>query len=213
VKHTYQYSEKQLAIINVAERLFAEKGFDGASVRDIAHAAEVNVAMISYYFGSKEKLMEAVFEKKSTNIRLKVENLLQETSIPHLQKVNILIDDYVEKFLDQQQFHKIMIREQMIDKDTPIAAMIHELKKRNLDSIRKLIQDGQKNGAFRPDVDVVLMMTTLIGTVSNLITTQQFYRKINNMELVPEMEFQSFMKKQLNAHLKNIFKSLLTNEK
>ena len=151
-----EYNEKQTAIINTAEKLFAVTGFDGTSVRDIAQEAGVNVAMISYYFGSKEKLMEAVFEERTNNIRLKVENLLQNEELTNLQKVNILIDDYVEKFIQQQEFHKIMIREQLIDKDTMIATCIHELKKRNLASIKKLIIDGQKSGEFKKNIDIVL---------------------------------------------------------
>jgi len=64
------YSEKQLQIIGTAERLFSTKGFDGTSVRDIADEAGVNIAMISYYFGSKEKLMEALFERRSSDISI-----------------------------------------------------------------------------------------------------------------------------------------------
>ncbi|RYD90762.1 MAG: TetR/AcrR family transcriptional regulator, partial [Sphingobacteriales bacterium] len=56
------YNEKQLQIMRTAESLFAQKGYDGASVRDIAEAAGVNSAMISYYFGSKEGLIKALFE-------------------------------------------------------------------------------------------------------------------------------------------------------
>ena len=56
-----EYNAKQMQIINVAEKLFAEKGFAATSVRDIANEADVNVSMISYYFGSKEKLAEALF--------------------------------------------------------------------------------------------------------------------------------------------------------
>ncbi len=207
-----EYSEKQIAIINAAEKLFAEKGFDGASVRDIAQEADVNVAMISYYFGSKEKLMEAVFEERTVNIKLKVENLLQDKSITPIQKVNILIDDYVDKFIHQQQFHKIMMREQMINKHTPVAALIHELKKKNLESIRTLIQEGQKTGAFKKNIDIVLMMTTMVGTVSQMLTSQHFYRTLNNMEHMDDMEFQRHIRKKLSTHLKNLFKQMITNE-
>ena len=56
-----EYSEKQVQIMEAAEKLFAEKGFNGTSVRDIAETADVNLAMISYYFGSKDKLLEAMF--------------------------------------------------------------------------------------------------------------------------------------------------------
>jgi AcrR family transcriptional regulator len=207
-----EYNEKQLAIINTAEKLFSVTGFDGTSVRDIAHGADVNVAMISYYFGSKEKLMEAVFEQKTNKIRIKVENLLQNDQMSHLEKVNVLIDDYVDKFISQQEFHKIMMREQLIEKHTAIAGFIHELKKRNLASIKKLIQDGQKSGEFKKNIDLVLMMATLTGTVSQMITSQRFYREVHNMEDVPQEEFNKHMRKKLSAHLKNLFKAILTHE-
>ena len=207
-----EYSEKQIAIINTAEKLFALNGFDGTSVRDIAQEASVNVAMISYYFGSKEKLMEAVFEKRTTNMRIKVENLIKNETLTNLEKVNVLIDDYVDKFIHQQEFHKIMMREQLIEKDTPIAALIHELKKKNMVSIKKLIHEGQKTGEFKKNVDVVLMMTTLAGTVSHMITSQHFYRECNNLETMSEPDFQKHMRKKLSSHLKHIFKAILTNE-
>ena len=181
-------------------------------MRDIAQAADVNVAMISYYFGSKEKLMEAVFEQRTTNIRIKVENLIQNDKLTHLEKVNVLIDDYVDKFIHQQEFHKIMMREQLIEKDTPIAALILELKKRNMISIKKLIHEGQKTGEFKKSVDISLMMCTLVGTVSNLITSQHFYRECNNLATLTEIEVQKHMRKKLSAHLKHLFKAILTYE-
>ena len=51
--------DKRDQILEAAEELFAQKGFEGTSVRDLAKKAKVNVAMISYYFGSKEKLFES----------------------------------------------------------------------------------------------------------------------------------------------------------
>jgi AcrR family transcriptional regulator len=65
-----ELNDKKIQIIETAERLFAERGFDGTSVRDIAHEAGVNIAMISYYFGSKENLMEALLEWRVGSIKL-----------------------------------------------------------------------------------------------------------------------------------------------
>lgn len=50
-------------IISVAETLFNEQGFDGASMRDIAAAAKMQPASVSYHFESKEELLWAVWEK------------------------------------------------------------------------------------------------------------------------------------------------------
>lgn len=54
--------DKREHIINTAIKLFASKGFEGTSIRDLAAAADVNVAMVNYYFGSKEKLFESMVE-------------------------------------------------------------------------------------------------------------------------------------------------------
>ena len=52
-------------IFLAAERLFADRGFDGVSVRDIVHEAGVNLAAVSYHFGSKSALLLAVFRMRS----------------------------------------------------------------------------------------------------------------------------------------------------
>lgn len=51
-------------ILNAAERLFSERGIDGVSVREIAAAAGVQLALISYYFGNKQGLYRAVFRRR-----------------------------------------------------------------------------------------------------------------------------------------------------
>ena len=52
------------AILDAAEQAFAEHGFEAASLRSIIATAKVNVAAIHYHFGSKEALIEAVFERR-----------------------------------------------------------------------------------------------------------------------------------------------------
>ncbi len=51
-------------ILDTAERLFAERGYDGASLRAITAAAKVNLAAVNYHFSSKQALLQAVFARK-----------------------------------------------------------------------------------------------------------------------------------------------------
>ncbi len=52
---------KRERIVDAAGELFAERGFDGTTVRDICQAADANVAAVNYYFGDKQRLyVEAV---------------------------------------------------------------------------------------------------------------------------------------------------------
>ncbi|HET7300377.1 MAG TPA: TetR/AcrR family transcriptional regulator [Oleiagrimonas sp.] len=51
-------------ILDAAEELFARRGFDGASLRQVTSSAGVNLASVNYHFGSKEKLIEEVFRRR-----------------------------------------------------------------------------------------------------------------------------------------------------
>ncbi|HVU85373.1 MAG TPA: TetR family transcriptional regulator, partial [Puia sp.] len=99
------YSPKQLQLLDTAELLFSQKGFEGTSVRDIADEAGINTAMISYYFGSKEKLMEAIFERRSMNIKEKVDLLMKDESLDPFQKLFRLLDDYIDRIMERKKFH------------------------------------------------------------------------------------------------------------
>jgi AcrR family transcriptional regulator len=206
------YSEKQIQIMEAAEGLFAEKGFDGTSVRDIAEEAGVNGAMISYYFGSKEKLMESLFQYRGQYITLHLENMLQNRDMSSLQKAYGVIDSYMERIMKLQCFHKIMSREQMANVKGATTKLIHELKRRNQELIQQLISEGQKRGEFKKNIDVPLLMATLIGTTAHIVTTQHYYKKLNNLEGMSDEEFEKHIKKKLSNHLKSIFKAVLTYE-
>src|SRR5204863_5909751 len=97
-----EYNEKQVQIMETAEILFAEKGFNGTSVRDIALKANVNLAMISYYFGSKEKLLEAMFGYRQELLKVKIEDINSRKDLSAMEKVYLLIDNYIEKIMAQQ---------------------------------------------------------------------------------------------------------------
>lgn len=198
--------------MEAAEELFAEKGFDGTSVRDVAKKAGVNLAMISYYFGSKEKLMESLFRYRGHDITLQLENMLQNKEMSSLQKVYEMIDSYMKRIMKLQCFHKIMSREQMANLKGPTTKLIQDLKKRNQALVQQLILEGQKNGEFKKNVDVSLLMATLIGTTAHIVTTQYYYRKLNNLESLSDEEFQGHIKKKLSNYLKSLFKAVLMYE-
>ena len=52
-------------ILTVAERLFAQRGLDAVSIRDVTEAAKANTAAIHYHFGSKRKLVGAILERRA----------------------------------------------------------------------------------------------------------------------------------------------------
>jgi AcrR family transcriptional regulator len=55
----------KVRILDSAERLFAEHGYDGTSIRDIASGAQVQLSLVSYHFGSKEDLLDSVLGRRA----------------------------------------------------------------------------------------------------------------------------------------------------
>jgi len=206
------YNEKQLQILKTAEHLFATKGFDGTSVRDIADEAGVNIAMISYYFRSKEKLMETLFEQRMGKVEMRVESLMKDESLSPLDKVSILIDDHIERVMQRQKFYKILYCEQVLNKNPIIINVMNEFKKRHIAVISELLKDGQRKGLFKKKVDVVFMLNTMVGTVAQMIMSFDYYRDINNLQDMPDAEFENMIKRKLGIHIKTLFKAILTYE-
>lgn len=209
---TMELNEKQIQIIETAERLFAERGFDGTSVRDIADEAGVNVAMISYYFGSKEKMMEALFELRVGSVKIRVESLIKDQSLSPLEKVNMLIDEHIDRVMQKQCFHKIMMGVVATNKNPAILKAANSVKIRNAEVVTELIKDGQKKGVFKKKIDVILMMNTMVGTVSQTMMSQTYYREFNKQQDMPDEEFEVLLKRRLSIHIKTLFKAILTNE-
>lgn len=58
----YAAADSKLRILQSAKSLFASHGFDRTTVRQICEDADVNIALVSYHFGGKEKVFQALFE-------------------------------------------------------------------------------------------------------------------------------------------------------
>ncbi|GGW88210.1 TetR/AcrR family transcriptional regulator [Alteromonas halophila] len=68
------------AILDVAQRLFSEQGFNQTSMRSITTEASVNLASVNYHFGSKKNLIQAVFKQYFDVLMPSVEKTLQQTA-------------------------------------------------------------------------------------------------------------------------------------
>jgi len=207
-----KYTDKQIQILKTAEDLFALRGFDGTSVRDIADEAGVNVSMISYYFRSKEKLMEALFEQRMGHIIMRVESLLKDNTMSPQQKVSILIEDHIERVMERKKFYRILFCEQILNKNPMIIDIVNNYKRRNVAVITELLKEGQKKEIFKKKVDVVMMLNTMVGTVGQMMVSLDYYKDVNNLQEMSDEDFEVLIKRKLSIHIKTLFKAILTYE-
>lgn len=92
-------------ILDAAEKLFADKGFNGTSLREITSQAEVNLAAVNYHFGSKKELIKAVMSRYMNELSPRLESAL--IAICKHEKQPTLVDvfsAFVEPLLALNQF-------------------------------------------------------------------------------------------------------------
>lgn len=88
------------AILYAGERAFAEFGYNGASMRAIGREAGVNQAMIAYYYGSKEGLLEAIMRKRSTFVNTQREERLAALKAKGTPTVEELIEAFLRPLIE-----------------------------------------------------------------------------------------------------------------
>jgi len=205
-------SEKHIHILQKAEKLFSIKGYDATTVRDIAESAEVNPAMISYYFGSKEKLLEVLFAERMAIGISRVKEIEALKTLNPWQKLQILVDEYINRALQKQDFYKIMIIEQVTNKNPAVLNYIKDLRLVYVELIGNIIKEGQKKKIFCKKVDIAMLLTTMTGTVMHMLINQEFYQQALNVPNMPEKEFHANLTKNLQHHIKTIFRAILEYE-
>ena len=202
-------SDKREHILIVAEELFGDKGFDGTSVRDIAQKAGVNLAMISYYFGSKEKLLESLITFRAEYAYGILEELNKDQSLSPWDKIDRLVEFYVDRILNNLRFHNIMYHEATSVRNEEIKNRIITIKLRNLEQITKIITDGQQKKLFR-QVDVALTVGTIMGTISAYTQSRPYGCAV--LTIKEDADDETYIAKlapRLKVHLKHLLRAHL----
>lgn len=195
-------------ILAIAEGLFADLGFDATSTRLIAKEAGVNIAMLHYYFGGKEGLYVAILEKHFTENRLRLQNINND-NISSFEKLEVFIDSYVDNMKRTRSIQRLMYIEMSLSLRSKLNDHIIELLSKNLQQIKKIIEDGVANGTFNK-VDSDMLIASMFGTKIYLINASPvasllFNGHANNEELLTDE-----LLVRLKAHLKKMFKLYLT---
>ena len=93
-RKTYKTRERYFAILQAAEKLFGGKGYQGVSIDEIARTAGVAKGLVSYHFGSKEKLLVNVLSKGTTTLFAQLDDVTR-THDTVKQKIRAAIEIYL----------------------------------------------------------------------------------------------------------------------
>lgn len=151
-------------LIHAATQLFAQKGFDGASVKELAQAAGVNVSLVSYHFGGKENLYRTCLEQFGQQ-RLEVaQRVLQPPqTLDELRfRLKMFLEEIFTAHVEKACVAQIIHRE--CEMDLPIAQEVFQKTfLRVWNTVVCFFESGQKSGVLRKDLDPMIIAAQVMG--------------------------------------------------
>ena len=164
------------ALLAAGAELFAEHGYDGVPVADIAQRAGVNKAMINYHFGRKRQLYLAIVGATFDEIVASVERLATAPR-PAPQLLRELIAVVSEAVTRRHPHFCTMMLREVLAGGSNIEPMLVTHPVRLLSAVQDIVARGVRSGEFRP-VDPVLTHLSLVGSLVFFFATQRFRERV-----------------------------------
>ncbi len=108
---------KELLILEAAEREFITKGYDGARTTSIAKEAGVTHAMLHYYFRTKEHLFERIIDKKMSEITPLLTYLFGNDKLPITERIKEAVSVHFDFIVANPDLPKFLINEVLPNKE------------------------------------------------------------------------------------------------
>lgn len=149
------------SILSAAARLFAEKGFAGCSMQDVAAAAGVSKANVFHHYGNKQGLYLAVIKGAIEEFGRRLTTLVHCPG-PTSKRVEHLITAHLQHLLNRRGETHLILRE-LFDAGPGQRSAVAPILGVNFSQIVRLIAEGQERGEFRENVDPASAALLLVG--------------------------------------------------
>ena len=131
-------------ILRHSAQIFAEQGFEGASIRDISRATGVSLSGLYYYFESKHKLLYLIQNTTFTYIIKRLESCLEGVNDPET-RLRVLVQNHIEYFLSHPNEMKVLAHEEEVLAE-PYFAEVAAIKRRYYLLARKIFDEMAEQG-------------------------------------------------------------------
>ncbi|MGE5321755.1 MAG: TetR/AcrR family transcriptional regulator [Actinomycetota bacterium] len=140
--------DRQLArVLEHAARIFCEKGYEGASMRDLSRASGMSLAGLYHYFDSKEELLYLIQKHTFRSIIENLRGRLGASTDPE-ERVRIFVENHLEYFLANKEAMKVLAHEDETLKDAR-GAEVRAIKREYYRICYDLLEDLKRTQGLR----------------------------------------------------------------
>jgi TetR/AcrR family transcriptional regulator, fatty acid metabolism regulator protein len=158
--------DRRAAILAAAVRVFARSGYHGARVGDIAEEAGVAHGLLYHYFPSKEEVLATVF-RENWRVLLDALHRVEASPEPADAQLRGVVKILLRSWRNDPDLVRVMVRE--VARSPYLQAQVDEVREVFL-VLQRIVERGQAEGAFRPELDARLASWIVYGGLEELLT-------------------------------------------
>ena len=159
--------EKRRLILDAAVRVFARKGFHTCRVGDISEEAGVAHGLLYHYFSSKDELLETVFRETWSDLLAAIRDV-EASEAPAREQLRQVAAIMLRAWRRQPDLVRVLVRE--VARSPALLGRVDALDDA-LTAIGRIVERGQDEGDFRPDLDPRLASLVFYGGIETILTS------------------------------------------
>ena len=153
-------------ILDAAVKVFAERGYHTSRVADIAEEAGIAHGLLYHYFSSKDDVLHTVFREAWGEL-LDALHRVEESGEPAPEQLRRVAKILLRSWRDRPDLVRVLVRE--VARSPQLQQQVDEVREAFL-VIQRVIERGQREGSFRPDVDPRFGSWIVYGALEELLT-------------------------------------------
>ncbi len=189
-----RFDRRLAKVLQHAAHIFCQKGYEGASMRDLSRAAGMSLAGLYHYFASKEELLYLIQKHTFTTIIERVRQRLADVTGPE-ERVRVFIKNHLEYFLANKESMKVLTHEDETLKDAR-GAEIRAIKREYYRICLDLLEDLRRSKGLQSPGRLAVL--SLFGMI-NWIHTWHNQRVDADAELLAQQMGDLFLRGVLNT--------------
>ena len=161
------YMARREEIVQAAAHVFRERGFEAATLRDVAAALNTDRASLYYYVGSKEELLQQIVSE-ALRRDIEIAEAVKRSRVGSREKIAALIESMVDSY-DKNYPHMMVYIEDLgriARQDSEWSIDVIEQTRAYESLVHSILRKGQRDGTLRADLPVELSALALFGMIN-----------------------------------------------
>jgi AcrR family transcriptional regulator len=151
-------------ILEAAAKVFAERGYHGATTQDIADVLGIRQASLYYYFPSKEVALEVVCARSAEGFLTTAQAIAAGPGTP-TERLSALIRSHISPIIERGDYIKVFLTQRQF-LPNPSRQRVAVVSRGIEGTFEGVIREGIRSGDFRADIDPRLTMLTILGSAN-----------------------------------------------